>query len=126
MAVTDAAMAMKTLRILMIEDNPWVGFVLQELIAEMAQAEITALRSVAAAEKELESCEFDFAFLDVNVIDGKTYGIAASLIDHQIPFAFMSGIIRRDDVPQNLRHAPFLSKPYRPAQIRAILGCLAD
>jgi DNA-binding NtrC family response regulator len=50
---------MNTLRILMIEDNPWVGSVLQELIAEAAEAEITVLRSVAAAEKALAESKFD-------------------------------------------------------------------
>jgi response regulator of citrate/malate metabolism len=56
---------MNTLRILMVEDNPWVGSVLQELIAETAEAEIVVLRSVAAAEKALAASKFDFAFLDV-------------------------------------------------------------
>jgi hypothetical protein len=37
----------------------------------------------------------------------------------------MSGFVSRDDVPENLRHAPFLAKPYRPAQIRSILNGLA-
>jgi DNA-binding NtrC family response regulator len=113
------------LRILMIEDNPWVGSVLQELIAEVAQAEIIVVRSVAAAEKALAKSKFDFAFLDVNVTDGKTYEIATALMKDKIPFAFMSGFVSRHDVPENLRHAQFLAKPFRPAQIKLILGGLA-
>jgi DNA-binding NtrC family response regulator len=117
--------AMPTLRILMIEDNPWVGFVLQELIAEAAEAEITVLRSVAEGEKALANSKFDFAFLDVNVTDGKTYSIAVALMDNEVPFAFMSGYMARNEVPENLRHAPFLVKPYRPAQIKSILSGIA-
>jgi DNA-binding NtrC family response regulator len=113
------------LRILMIEDNPWVGSVLQELIAEVAQAEIIVVRSVAAAEKALAKSKFDFAFLDVNVTDGKTYEIATALMKDKIPFAFMSGFVSRHDVPENLRHAQFLAKPFRPAQIKSILSGLA-
>jgi DNA-binding NtrC family response regulator len=116
---------MATLRILMIEDNPWVGFVLQELILEAAQAEVTVLQSVAAAKKALAEAEFDFAFLDVNVTDGKTYEIAASLMKDKIPFAFMSGFNVRNEIPENLRRAPFLAKPYRPAQVRLMLSGLA-
>jgi DNA-binding response OmpR family regulator len=116
--------AMATLRILMIEDNPWVGFVLQELILEAAEAEVTVLQSAAAAKKALAEAKFDFAFLDVNVTDGKTYDIASSLLNDEIPFAFMSGFDTRNDVPENLRNAPFLLKPYRPAQIKSILSGL--
>jgi DNA-binding NtrC family response regulator len=83
------------------------------------------LRSVADAEKALAKSKFDFAFLDVNVADGKTYVIATDLINREIPFAFMSGAIARHDVPENFRHAPFLAKPFRPAQIKSMLGAIA-
>jgi DNA-binding NtrC family response regulator len=125
MVLRIAATVMNALRILMIEDNPCVGAVLQELIAETAEAEIIVLRSVAAAEEALAESKFDFAFLDVNVTYGKTYGIAASLMDHEIPFAFMSGAIARHDVPENLRGAPFLAKPYRAAYVKSILSGIA-
>ncbi len=109
---------MNTLRILMIEDNPWLGSILQELIVEVAEAEIIVLRSVAAAEKALAQSKFDFAFLDVNVTDGKTYELAAALMKDEIPFAFMSGFDPRHDIPENLRKAPVLAKPFRPASDR--------
>jgi DNA-binding NtrC family response regulator len=109
----------------MVEDNPWVGHVLQDLITDAAEAEITVMRSVESAKKELTKSEFDFAFLDVNVTNGKTYEIAASLMSRDIPFAFMSGFVSRHEVPENLRDAPFLAKPYRPAQIKSILSSVA-
>jgi hypothetical protein len=61
----------------------------------------------------------------VKVTDGKTYEIAAALMKDKIPFAFMSGLVTHSDVPENLRHAPFLVKPFRPAQIKSILSGLA-
>jgi DNA-binding NtrC family response regulator len=117
--------AMATLRILMIENNPWVGSVLQELIGEAAQAEIIVLRSVAAAEDALAGSKFDFAFLDANVTDGKTYAIADALMKDEIPFAFMSGFIDTNEVPEGLRRAPCLTKPYRLEQIKSILSSVA-
>ncbi|MEI9916400.1 MAG: response regulator [Methylovirgula sp.] len=113
------------MRILMIEDNPWVGSVLQELIGKATEAEIIVLRSVVAAEKALADSKFDFVFLDVNVTDGKTYEIAATLTKDKIPFAFMSGFDPRHDIPDNLRMASVLAKPFRPAQIKSILSGLA-
>jgi DNA-binding NtrC family response regulator len=108
----------------MIEDDPWVGVVLHELVLEAAQAEVTILQSVAAAEKALAESEFDFAFLDVNVTDGQTFGIATDLMNHEVPFAFMSGFVDSHEVPDNLRHAPFIAKPFRAAQIKSILSRL--
>ncbi len=110
----------------MVEDNPWVGSVLQELIEGAAEAEIIVLRSVAAAEKALAESKFDFAFLDVNVTDGKTYEIAACLMKDEVPFAFMSGFDPHHDIPENLRKAQFLARPFRQAQIKSILSGLID
>lgn len=110
-----------TLRILMIEDDPWLGVVLQAIILEATLAEVSVFQSVAAAARALERSEFDFVFLDVNVTDGQTFGIAADLMSHEIPFAFMSGVAQREEVPKNLRQAPF-----RAAQIKSILSGLSS
>lgn len=116
---------MKTLQILIVEDNPWVGFQLREIIISVAPAELTTLNSVAAAEKEIRNSAFDFAFLDVSVTNGKTYEIAGELAERRVPFAFVSGF-HRNDVPPHLRNAPFVPKPIRQADIRALLGPLID
>ena len=42
----------------MVEDNPWAGVVLHELIAEAAQTEIIVVRSAADAEKALAKSKF--------------------------------------------------------------------
>jgi hypothetical protein len=43
------------------------------------------LQSVAAAEQILAQSEFDFAFLDVKVTNGKTFEIASSLMNRDTP-----------------------------------------
>jgi DNA-binding NtrC family response regulator len=51
----------------MIEDDPWLGVVLQAIMLEAILAEVSVFQSVAAAARALERSEFDFAFLDVTV-----------------------------------------------------------
>jgi len=57
----------------------------------------------------------------VQVTDGETYKIAYILLDKGVPFTFVSGLAKDQSVPARLRDVPFLSKPYRPAQIAALL-----
>jgi hypothetical protein len=61
----------------------------------------------------------------VNVTDGQTFGIAADLTNHEIPFAFMSGVVQREEVPKYLRQAPFINKLFRADQIKSILSGLS-
>jgi CheY-like chemotaxis protein len=116
---------MKALRILVVEDNLWLGLILEHVITAERQADVTILSSVAATERELaKSPDFDFAFLDINVTDGQTYGIATALLEHGIHFAFLSGDVRHADVPSHLSHVPFLTKPHDPLQMRRLLDTI--
>jgi CheY-like chemotaxis protein len=122
--ITTPRKTMSKLRILIVEDDPWIGAILQDLILQAADAEIGAYRSVAEAEKALAEHEFDLAFLDANVTNGQTFGVAARLMDHDVPFVFMSGYPAQNQVPDNLRHVPFLARPFRLAQVQSILRAL--
>jgi len=62
---------MKTLRILIVEDEPMVAMDL-----EMVVAGTVVVEASVAATKEVLHQALDFAFLDVDVINGKTYEIA--------------------------------------------------
>lgn len=112
---------MDTFRILVLEDEHLLALSLQEIIFETVEAEFTVIPSVASAEAALAKHDFDFAFLDVHVTDGETYKIASILIDEGVPFAFVSGAAKDRSFPAHLRDVPFLAKPYRPAQITALL-----
>ena len=82
-------------------------------------------RSVVEARRVLAAAAFDAALLDIDVLDGKTFGLAAMLHERGTPFAFVSGS-RREDVPQPLRSIPFVPKPYDPEAIgQTLLARLA-
>jgi DNA-binding NtrC family response regulator len=112
---------LRTRRILIVEDDTFLAIGLESTIMQVFPAEIVLAPTVAVAERELTRPQFDFAFLDVNVTDGKTYRIADILLDHGIRFAFVSGASRDKEMPVHLRHIPFLPKPYRARQIGAIV-----
>jgi hypothetical protein len=95
------------------------------LIFDTVEADVSIVSSVASARAVLRD-EFDFAFLDVNIEDGKSYKIADVLLNEGVPFAFVSGIARDETFPEHLRSVPFLPKPYEPAQISAMLRGIVD
>lgn len=112
---------MKRMRILVVEDDPFLVISLEQMIFEAVPADVIVATTVAVAERELMPPHFDFAFLDVNLRDGKSYRVAEILADHGIAFAFVSGAPQDKDIPAHLRHVPFIPKPYDRDQIGEVL-----
>ena len=115
---------MKTFRILIIEDEPLVAADLESIIIDIVPAIVMVEASVEAAKKMLHEA-LDFAFLDVNVTDGKTFEIAHVLERKHVPFVFVSAS-PQEQLPSALRTAPFLPKPFYPAEIERVLRAVAD
>jgi CheY-like chemotaxis protein len=113
---------MKPLRILIVEDEPLIAMNLKEMVDECVTATVVVEPSVAATKKALREA-VDFAFLDVQVTNGRTFEVAHMLERKSVPFVFISGS-PQDQLPSDLRAAPFLSKPFFPAQIERALQAL--
>ncbi len=64
--------SMKTLHILIVEDEPWVAMDLEMIIIKIVTATVLIEGSVAATKEALHEA-LDFAFLDVDVTNGKTF-----------------------------------------------------
>jgi two-component SAPR family response regulator len=115
---------MKTLRILIVEDEPLVAMNLEVMVAEIVTATVVVRPSVAATKKVLHEA-LDFAFLDVNVTNGKTIEVAQILERKRVPFVFVSGS-PQEQLPFDLRSVPFIPKPFYPAQIKRVLQAIVD
>lgn len=106
------------MRILILEDDPFIALDLQAIVESEGHS-ATVCASVADARRRLAD-GVDFAFLDVDVRDGKSYDLATAICDRSLPFAFVSGS-RRDELPAHLRDAHFIAKPFGEAAIVASL-----
>ena len=113
-------------QILIVEDEPLLALDLESLIAELVDADFVVCRLASDALHEVETKVFDFAFLDVDVVDGTTFDVAEALAQRGERFAFVSGSNRREDAIR-CGAMEYLSKPYRPADIHRVLqrGLLA-
>ncbi len=116
--------SVKILHILIVEDEPWVAMDLEMIIIEIVTATVVVERSVADTKKVLDEA-LDFAFLDVDVTNGKTFEIAQILERKHVPFVFVSGS-PQDQLPFELRSVPFIPKPFHAAQIESALQAVAN
>jgi DNA-binding LytR/AlgR family response regulator len=115
---------MKIFRILIVEDEPWIAMDLEMIIIELVTATVVIERSIAGTKEVLHKA-LDFAFLDVEVTDGKTFEIAQILEHKRVPFVFVSGS-PQDRLPFELRSVPFIPKPFDAAQIESALQAAAE
>ena len=106
------------MRILILEDDPFIALDLQAIVEGEGHS-ATVCASVAEARRRLAE-GVDFAFLDVDVRDGKSYDLATAIGSRSVPFAFVSGS-RRDELPLHLRDARFNATPFMEATIVASL-----
>jgi two-component SAPR family response regulator len=116
---------MKQLRILIVEDEPLIALELEMMVSDFVAAAILVEVSVAATKQALHQDDLDFAFLDVDVINGKTFELAQILGRKHVPFVFVSGS-PQDQLPSNLRDVPFIPKPFFRAQIERALESVAN
>lgn len=98
------------MRILILEDDPWIATDLQSILEAEGHEIVDSFGSLDEAYRHLDD-EFDCALLDIDVIGGKSFGVAEALVERQIPFAFVSAS-KPCDLPPGLRQATFVAKPF--------------
>ena len=78
-----------SLRILILEDDPFIAWDLQAIVEGEGHSVVGVCDSLVEARRRLAEA-FDFALLDIDVADGKSYEVASTLSERRIPFAFVS------------------------------------
>ena len=107
--------------ILVVEDEPLVAMVLENIIEDMGASLVGPAASVGKALQLVEAGGFDGALLDVNLRGERVDAVADALAAKGIPFVFTTGH-GIDGIPPAHRHRPMLSKPFRDADITEALN----
>ena len=103
--------------ILIVEDEPFLALELECLVSDVVQADFVVCRLAADALYRVETQAFDFALLDVDVVDGTTFDVARALARRGERFVFVSGSDRSCDALACGALA-YLSKPFNPDDVR--------
>ena len=116
-------------RILIVEDDPYVGLEIAAQLEESGFAVVGVAPSVRQALHIFSVHGCDVAVLDVNLGDETSAPVAALLADKGIPFVAVTGY-SVDQCPAEFATVPLLRKPYRTdslvAAINRQLACARD
>lgn len=112
---------MADIRVLIVEDDPFIAMDIESAVAEQLgdEAELIVVGSVAEA-KRAATRKLSCALLDIDVVDGKTFSVASVLQKAGTPFAFVSGSAPQE-VPAPLQSARFLRKPFSTREVAAFV-----
>jgi DNA-binding response OmpR family regulator len=105
------------LRVLIVEDEPLISMALGDIVEDTLPANIVIKSCVREARGVIDE-PFDFALLDIDVTNGKTYEIARALRRKNVPYVFVTGSLK-EHLPADLVDALFIGKPFRDDQIVA-------
>ena len=111
---------MKSLRILLVEDDGLVAMMLEDLLEDLGCQLAGSIASVGEALAWIEAGgEADAALLDVNLGGEPVFPVAEALRARGVPFAFTTGYAQSHD--SRFREAPFIGKPIRPDRLAEVL-----
>lgn len=114
-----------SLRFLLVEDEPLIAMMLEDVLSELGHTATGTADNVAGALGLIEKGALDAAILDVNLRGGETSeAIADALTRRGIPFAFASGG-GEDGVAEQHRARPLLQKPFTFDGVEAVVAQLS-
>lgn len=120
-----AKATIKGLRILLIEDEPIVAVLAEEMLTAIGCSVVTTAATVADAKKAIGAQSFDLAMVDIHLGDEDGLAAADALLARKIPYLVTTGYDTRDSAHAHAA-APVLTKPYGLADLeRALLRCVA-
>lgn len=108
-------------RVLIVEDEVLIALNLREMLKEIGVEYVDCAPDLDTAAEFIRVTPPDFAILDINIGRALVFPIAEDLRQRAIPFAFSSGLGRRDLPPEFSRH-PFAPKPLEAEALASILS----
>jgi CheY-like chemotaxis protein len=108
------------LRVLLVEDEPLIGLAAESVLLSMGVAQVTRVRNVDEAMRQIEEQSFNAAILDLKLGQESSLPLAQLLARLGIPHGFLTGYLD-DDIPPEVRDRPKVSKPFSDSQLAQLL-----
>jgi CheY-like chemotaxis protein len=106
-------------RVLIVEDEPLVALMLNDMLDALACEVVGRAMSVNEALEFANHTEFDIALLDVRLGSESSYAVARELAGRGQPFIFVTALSERG--PEWSRHWPRLLKPFSEQTLKAMV-----
>lgn len=104
---------------MIVEDEPLLSMLLEELLGELGHTVSEVCASVEAALAALEVQSFDGVFLDLNLHGRPADPVATRLLEKRVPFVIATGGLHDAEA---LGALALVTKPYRFSDIEHAVG----
>lgn len=108
-------------RVMLLEDSMIIALDAEDMLRALGAEKVLTASSVGRARDMMTTETIHFALLDFNVGNETSLDIADELRQAKIPFAFATGYGAEIDLPERLRDAIVLKKPYRGDNLASLL-----
>lgn len=108
------------LRVLLVEDEPLVSMLVEDMLTNMGHLVAAASRAQEAMTFAKEG-EFDLAVLDLNLNGHPSYPVADILIARNVPVVFATGYGARGLRPE-YAGTPVLNKPFTTSDLGRVIA----
>jgi CheY-like chemotaxis protein len=115
---------MRETNILLVEDDPAISMIVQEMMLDLGMSNVTTAGRLMAALEAAKSGGFDCAIVDLKLHGQETFEVARILKERNIPFAFFTGYAA--DSLREYASLPVLPKPFAEADLKRILEQLLE
>lgn len=113
---------MRETSVLLIEDDPAISMIVEEMILDLGMAHVTTAGRLPAALEAATNGGFDCAIIDLKLHGQETFEVARVLRQRNIPFAFFTGYSA--DSLREYASQPVLPKPFAESDLKGILDHL--
>jgi len=107
--------------VLVVEDDAIIALDFEDTILGFGVKTVRIAANVSRALAMIDERVPDFAFLDIGLVQEKSFAIAERLDELDVPFAFVSGYGGDNAVPAAFSQRPRLSKPCASDALETLL-----
>lgn len=108
------------LNVLLVDDEPIIAYSIQSTLQEMGFRKFEIVHAKTDALIKIESGEFDFAILDINLGEGEEgIELALSCTQNDIPFFYVTSYNDTETLDKAIKTAPsaYVEKPFMPSNL---------
>ena len=113
-------MALHGCSILVVEDDPLIGFSIAEMIRRERGTPVGPAANSKEALSAMEGSELHGALLDIALKGETVFALADAIRDRHIPFVFLTGHFE-PQIPSRFRNVPVLEKPCSSGEMVSLL-----
>ncbi|QQQ48413.1 response regulator [Pseudomonas syringae] len=108
-------------KVLLVEDETMLAMLMEMMLEDLGFATAYHASTLNDGIEYARNGEYDLAILDINIIGGDSFPIAAAIADRGIPFMFCSGYGRLG-IPDAWLNRRCVAKPFSAEQLSEALS----